>query len=250
MRIVTWNCNGALRKKLKELDSLNADLLIIQECEDPSQSTMAYQEWAGDYLWAGTNKNKGIGIFPKRGNTVLRLDWSGKFQINGLSTQSSATSWRTQDLMLFLPFKLNNKYNILGCWTKGNDTQIFGYIGQFWKYLQIHRKELNQQDTLIAGDFNSNAIWDKHDRWWNHTDTINELSEINIKSLYHNQTGEEQGKEKKSTFYLHRQESKPYHIDYIFMSVNLLPLSTIEIGNFNEWIHLSDHMPLCASIND
>jgi exonuclease III len=249
MKIITWNCNGALRKKLEGADSFNADILIIQECEDPSQSTKAYREWAGDYLWVGRNKNKGIGVFPKLGNKIQSLNWSGYFQIKGLETTSASTSWATEDLQLFLPFRLNNQYIVLACWTKGDDSQIFGYMGQFWKYLQIHRKELSQENTIIMGDFNSNAIWDKQDRWWSHTDTINELSVIGINSLYHHKTGEQQGQETQPTFYLHRKETKSYHIDYIFMSSNLLPSSNIEVGNINEWLAISDHMPLCATIS-
>ncbi len=75
MKLVSWNCNGALRKKTEQLDVLDADVLVIQECEDPERSTAAYRSWAGEYLWNGTSKNKGIGIFARNGYHLERLDW-------------------------------------------------------------------------------------------------------------------------------------------------------------------------------
>jgi len=250
VKIVTWNCNGALRKKLEYIDSIGADVLIIQECEDPAKSTSIYREWAGNYLWVGISKNKGIGVFPKKEHVVSKLFWDKTFRILGINSDSKFLSWSTKDLQLFIPFTINNKYTVLGVWTKNVKGDQFDYIGQFWKFLQIHSNDLTGDNIILLGDFNSNSVWDKYGRWWNHTDVVNDLANMGIKSLYHSQYQEAQGQETIPTFYLYRNKNKPYHIDYVFLSKHLIQKSKLSIGSFDKWIRESDHMPLSATILD
>ncbi|MAK44085.1 MAG: endonuclease [Spongiibacter sp.] len=244
VKIITWNCNGGFRKKYHSLDCFDADLLVIQECEDPAQSTQDYRTWAGDYIWIGESKNKGIGVFPRKDHSVEQLKWHGSFKITGLCSTSLSLSWSTSDLRLFLPFRLSNGITALAVWTKGRESQAFGYIGQFWKYLQIHRTELAGDRTMILGDFNSNAQWDKPDRWWSHSDTVTELETIGLLSLYHQQTQDKPGAETKPTFYLQKKHEKPYHIDYVFLTSALSKGAKLEVGRYEQWIPLSDHMPI------
>ena len=239
MTIITWNCNGAFRKKYHLFDTINPDILIIQECENPEKSTNDYKEWANNkYLWIGNNKNKGLAIFVKNNFTIELLDWT---DIN--------TNYKNEQLESILPCKINNSLVLLGVWTKKANSDVFGYIGQFWKYLQLHKNKIKNNNILIAGDFNSNSIWDKWDRWWNHSDVVNELEEIGIKSIYHVLNKEKQGNEKTATFYLQRNINKPYHIDYIFSSKEFLNSSTkLEIGKIDNWLEFSDHLPLILKI--
>lgn len=239
MKVITWNCNGAFRKKYRFLDRFNVDILIIQECEDPDRSIKEYKEWAKNYLWIGNNKNKGLGVFAKNNITLELLDWS---DIN--------TNYKNEILETFIPCKVNGNYRLLAVWTKKANSEVFGYIGQLWKYLQLHKNKLINEKVIISGDLNSNKIWDKWDRWWNHTDVINELEDIGIKSLYHYLTKEEQGEESIPTFYLHRKFEKPYHIDYVFLSNNIIDKNTsLVIENKNEWIAHSDHIPIIFEFN-
>lgn len=236
MRIITWNCNGAFRKKFEQLSFLDADIYVIQECEKPSESNdLHYKEWCKNYIWIGENKNKGLGIFAKPEIILQNLPWSNKYHDHSVK--------------YFLPCRVNNDFDLVGVWTHQNNSPNFGYIGQLWKYLQINKTNMNR--TIIIGDFNSNSIWDQWDIWWNHSDVVKELKEIGIESFYHKMSNEDQGKETIPTLYLQRKFMRPYHIDYIFGPSNFQEkIKMFEIGKFDDWISLSDHMPIICEFNE
>lgn len=245
MKIVTWNCNGGLRKKLKPLDALGADLCVIQECEDPSQSTKSFGDWAGDYLWCGGGKNKGIGIFARNGNKIQRLSWEKYFTMLGSDPKDAeSASWHTKELKEFLPVRVNDSFNMLAIWTKQSEGGTFGYAGQLWRYLQSHQNDIKNEDCLILGDLNSNIRWDRPDRWWNHSDNVRILKNLGLQSLYHHTKGVEQGDEPDPTFYMYRKKDRAYHIDYIFASKALMCNYQFRCHKGEEWLEYSDHVPL------
>jgi exonuclease III len=235
LKIVSWNCNGALRNKFECLAELGADVYIIQECEDPAAMRHpGYRQWAQNYVWIGDSASRGLGIFSPKDLRIEPLDWSNTYQ--------------DHQVKHFLPCSINNDITILAVWTHQNNSPTFGYIGQFWKYLQTNKLQL--KDALIAGDFNSNALWDTWDRWWNHSDVVRELGEIGIESLYHSFTKEAQGKETQPTFFMHRKLARPYHIDYFFGGTAFLNhLINLEIGATDPWLKISDHLPIIAEFN-
>ena len=231
MRITTWNCNGAFRRKFGYIADLRSDIAIVQECEDPIKAGGEYKEWAENYIWIGTNKNKGLGVFAKKHVILRKLDW-----------HDSA-------LELFIPCAVNESFKLLAVWTQHAKSQPYRYIGQLWKYLQVHKQALSEGDCVICGDFNSNSIWDKEHRGSSHTDVVRELAAIDVTSLYHLMSTEEHGNETAPTFFMHRNTQKPYHIDYAFASQKLVKEnSDVTIGRNSPWLTHSDHMPLTFEI--
>lgn len=57
MKIVTCNCNGAFRKKFENLSKINADIFVIQECEDPERCKPNYTK-TGHQITFGLEKIK------------------------------------------------------------------------------------------------------------------------------------------------------------------------------------------------
>ncbi|TXK45901.1 endonuclease/exonuclease/phosphatase family protein [Pontibacter qinzhouensis] len=233
MKIVTWNCNGALRNKFRFLLELEADIFIIQECENPEQTPhLEYTEWSKNHLWIGGNKNKGLGIFAAEGIKMELLAWSNVFSDHAVK--------------YFLPCLIDNDFQLVGVWAHQNNSPNFGYIGQIWKYLLLNKQNLEK--VIIAGDFNSNAIWDQWDRWWNHSDVVKDLLGLGIVSMYHKHFKQNQGEESKPTFFLNRNLSKPYHIDYVFGSREFeAGLLNVDIGDTEKWLRISDHLPLICN---
>lgn len=225
MRIISWNCNGAFRKKFKSIEILNADIYIIQECENPAVTEdIEYKRFADNHLWIGY-KNKGLGIFAK--DSIALID----------------NHWETFGLEWFISCTVNGNLTLLGIWGSGN------YIEDIYVYLQIHKEKLkNISNVLLGGDFNSNSCWDKEHKRRTHSAVVKQLGDMGLNSCYHEIANEVQGQESQPTFYLYRNKEKFYHIDYFFYDTD--KLKTIEVGNFDDWISLSDHMPIVLDIDD
>ena len=65
-----------------------------------------------------------------------------------------------------------------------------------------------------------------------------------MKSSYHEYSNEKFGEESKGTLFHTKKQNKPYFIDYIYYKG--MDLSKVDIGQYDEWITLSDHMPVIA----
>ena len=64
MKIITWNCNMAFRKKAHLILAHKPDIVVVPECE--SLDKLKFPDdlpKPTDMLWFGTNANKGLGIF-------------------------------------------------------------------------------------------------------------------------------------------------------------------------------------------
>lgn len=212
LKIVTWNCNGAFRKKFAALAKFDADILVIQECEDPAQTQdTAYRDFSQNYLWLGPTKNKGLGVFARKGIHLSKV---------GLGLEP---------LELFLPVLVNGQWPLLACWTRQANSPTFRYIGQLWKLLQKERSFLASDTAMLIGDLNSNARWDEWDRWWNHSYVVRELQALGLSSAYHRHFSELQGEESKPTLFLQRKIEKSYHIDYGFFGPKW-EVNNVEVG--------------------
>lgn len=235
MRIVTWNCNMAFRKKADHVLALDPDIVVVPECECIDKLKFPTQtKKPTSILWFGKNVHKGLGIFSY-GDTKLRL----------LKTHNP-------ELRMIVPVSVKSthyQFTLYAIWAFNPEDPDGTYVEQVWKAIHYYETHLKKKPTMLAGDFNSNTIWDKQYRQGNHSHVVKFLEERKIYSSYHLQHKQEQGKEEHPTLYMYRHKDKPYHIDYCFVSKDLAEnLHSVEVGDFDTWIQYSDHVPVVVTL--
>jgi len=238
MKLLTWNCNMAFRKKKEQALKLNPDILIIQECEDPNRKGK-WQEFS-NYIWVGDNRNKGIGIFSKNNYDIEILDNVKKDYSKYVILVKIIGD--KEELILLAIWAMNNKKD-----------RKKRYIGQVYTAIKYYAKLLDN-NIMIAGDLNWNSMWDKSPDsplYGNLNDTTKLLNNKGLYSVYHNLRNKKFGEELSPTFYMYRKRKRPYHIDYIFMHEDKFDyVKDFWIGKYENWIDYSDHMPLFIDIED
>jgi exodeoxyribonuclease III len=235
MRIVTWNCNGAFRKKVQAIKALKPDLAIIQECESPER------------LRAG-----GLDLGPQS------IAWCGDLAYKGLAVISfthpciETDTVRDPSLKLLLPVVVTGEQplHLLAVWTKETENQDDCYVGQACLGVQKYATFINRYDTVVVGDFNSNQIWDRPNRRFQHADMVAQLSDFGLVSVYHHYYQEPQGHETRYTYYYHKKPDHPFCIDYCFVPRKWTPhLRSVTVGSYNDWHELSDHCPMIVDFD-
>jgi exonuclease III len=221
----------AFRKKYEKILPYNPDLLIVPECEHPGKFT---DDFYSNVLWTGDNKNKGLGVFS--------------FNDIEISLHESYC----EEYRYVLPIKMTNPKatNLIAIWSQNNkEDPKRRYIGEVWKSLNYY-KDMLKSTVIIAGDFNWNVIWDRkpdYPLYGTLTNVIHFLKQLEIHSVYHKSANISFGHEKEPTLYFRKNRKTPYHIDYVFASTDIINCTKeFSIGKYDDWIALSDHMPLMA----
>lgn len=117
------------------------------------------------------------------------------------------------------------------------------YIEAFYEYERLHHQKIDR-NTVIPGDFNSNAIQDRLHGQRNHTAVVQSLGFRGLVSAYHYVTGEALGQESTATFYMYWDKTKPHHIDYCFCSEARLQQMTVLSPEQCLALAYSDHVPI------
>lgn len=132
MKIVSWNANGKFREKYKAILELDADVYVIQECENPETcKDPEYRSFFKNYHWAGVYSYKGLMVFTTRPDVTLdRLDWGA------------------EDKRVFIPVRVNGSFKLVAAWA------CDPYCEELQDWVEVVSDHLNAE-TIIIGDLNS-----------------------------------------------------------------------------------------------
>jgi len=241
MRLVAWNCNMALHRKLDALRLLKPDIAVISECASPERlhALGALDGISGDPIWIGDNPTKGLAVLAFNG---YRLSLAREFY---------PTLRHLAPVHVTAPVTCN----LLAVWAQnvsgGNVRKR--QAGPLRRGLAKYRSFLAEAPAIVAGDLNNNVIWHKPGYRINHGLSVAILESYGLVSAYHERMAERQGEESIPTLYWRdrKKDGPTYHIDYVFLPRAWLDrIRGFSVGTFEEWCGsgLSDHVPVVVDV--
>ena len=231
MRIVTWNCSGPASIKnpavaarrfehyLELMTPLRADVLVLQEAPKPGAESC-------HTFWQGSLLGRGLAVI---------LDPAAVPEARVLGQTRSS---------LLVELGAPHNLNLLAIWSCPEKSGLQNYLLEARAVLDEHMSTLRQRPTLMAGDFNSSALWDGKTRAFSHTDLTHYLeTDLGLISAYHSHLSVTPGREPDPTFHQYRHLEKAYHLDYCFLP-RTWKVESARVGAHADWAAHSDHCPL------
>jgi endonuclease/exonuclease/phosphatase family metal-dependent hydrolase len=228
MRLVTWNCQAGLDKKIEVIRRLNPDILVLQECNE--SNALSIQPGVSN-IWRtpGRPGQKGFGIYGFNGFTVTPIDpaidypWVIPCEV----VTPTGDTWA----------------RLLGIWTnvqKNIDRPT--YAGQFASTLHAWSQEISTFPTIIAGDLNASMQGPSK---LPHAQNIESAKALGLQSAYHLFNNVEHGEEPDMTLKWIGPGKIPYfyHCDFVFVSPQFQANGSCHIDQLfsSSETHISDH---------
>jgi exodeoxyribonuclease III len=241
VRVVAWNCNMALDRKVDALLALRPDVAIVCECAEPERLRSKSSWMQGEPVWVGRNPHKGLAVFA----------------FNGYAVRLSESYHPA--LRYIAPVHVDGptQCNLLAVWAQNASAGGMRkhQLGPLRRGLTRYKGFLGERPAVIAGDLNSNTIWDKPGWRINHSTKVRILEEsFGLVSAYHAIRGEAHGQESEPTLYWRdrTKDGPTYHIDYVFLPADWIgKVSHLSVGAFETWCGagLSDHVPVVVDVD-
>ncbi len=210
MRLFTWNCAGAFRKKTDQLARFNPDLAVIQECERPEKLAFPPDFQPFSMAWFGDpDAAKGVGVFGFSGLQV-----------------ALASEVYDPTIRYCVPLRVTGarNFHLIAIWAMPQtNPRGSSYVGQVCRAVETYADFIRAQDTLLAGDFNSNRVFDRPNRPCSHGVVVDQLAQMGIVSLYHEYFHEPHGQESRPTFYFNQKDRPPIPPGLLFCPHSLEP---------------------------
>jgi endonuclease/exonuclease/phosphatase family metal-dependent hydrolase len=126
-------------------------------------------------------------------------------------------------------------------------------LGPLRRALSRYRGTPADRAAVIAGDLNSNTIWDRPGWRINHSTKVKILEkDFGLVSAYHAVRGEPHGRREADALLRDRTKDGPtYHIDYVFVPSPWIGKARVHVGAFEIWCGsgLSDHVPVIVDVD-
>lgn len=209
--------------------ALTPDIAILQELRDVD---LPMFDGVGSTIWAGPEGKKGVAIVGLNGWTLEQhAPLTERWLVPVVASRGAI------------------RLNLVGVWAADTD----GYVAPAIRALGALEAFVQEQSCIVAGDFNANVIWDKGrspERRFG--EFIGLMGRCGLTSAWHHAWSETPGAETGVTIHHMWSEAKRHHVDYAFVSRDLLAgMTDVSLGTYADWVKagLSDHVPLSASFS-
>lgn len=196
-------------------------MLAVQECGSGTPAQAAHHDgWTCE--WQAGGYGKGLAVLARFPYRIELRERSEPFFI---STVISGPV----------------RFRFVGFWAMTPKFAGYSYPQQATRLI----KQLPHDGvpTVVAGDFNASKSQP-------HLRNVQSLEALGLVSAYHAYHGlKHSAKEIHPTSYFHWQESRPFHMDFVFVPAEWR-IHSVEVGTFEDYPgrRLSDHAPVTVSI--